>query len=186
VFPAASPCVSRAHFARRRHNIRNHWRNHPPACRPQLIPVEISLPWAISVTCSRSNNNSPPTGSACAFGSCWPGTYKLTIPGQQAATGTWAGKLGASLAFAASGAADSSKEVISLERCHSIRGMGSTPLTRSHELRSHCRSHHGQYTAGTRSRLTTLCCALTPPRLPCRTRDVETQDHCVAILRRPR
>jgi hypothetical protein len=61
-------------------------------------------------------------GSACAFGSCWSPTYKLTIPGQRVAAGTWAGVRGASLAFAASGAVDPSKEVISQERCHSICG----------------------------------------------------------------
>lgn len=61
-------------------------------------------------------------GTACAFGSCWSATYKLTIPGQQVATGTWAGVLGASLAFAVSGAVDPSKEVISQERFRSICG----------------------------------------------------------------
>jgi len=78
---------------------------------------------AIPVARGSLNNDSPETtGSACAFGSCWSGTYKLTIPGQQVATGTWAGVLGASLAFAASGAVDPSKEVISQERRCSICG----------------------------------------------------------------
>jgi len=57
--------ASRAHFARRRHTIRNHWRNHQPLCRPQPIPVEISLPRVVPVTHSSLNNNSPYTGSSC-------------------------------------------------------------------------------------------------------------------------
>jgi len=39
------------------------WRSHPPPCRPQPIPVEISLPRTISVVCRRSKINSPCTGN---------------------------------------------------------------------------------------------------------------------------
>ena len=56
--PAVLKRASRADFARRQHAIRNHGRNHQPPCRPQSIPVEISLPRVIPVTRSHLKNNS--------------------------------------------------------------------------------------------------------------------------------
>jgi hypothetical protein len=55
-------CAWHAHFARRRHAIRNSGRNQQPPCRPQQISVEITLPRAVPVTLSRLNNDSPYTG----------------------------------------------------------------------------------------------------------------------------